>query len=73
MLVRSKFFYQFVKKIEKLTLGLSKQHNKMLKMRAEMLKNSKNVKIIKLRKNSRENFPNPEDFRDPKNFLGIFF
>ena len=56
MLVRSKFFRQFVEKIEKLKLSLTKQHNKMLKIRSKMLKIRKNVKIIKLEKNSRE-FP----------------
>ena len=54
MLVRSKFFSQFVEKIEKLTLGLSKQLNKMLKIRLEMLKIRTNGKIVKLGKNSRE-------------------
>ena len=39
--MRSKFFPQFVEKIEKLKLSLSKQHNKMLKMRSEMLKTEK--------------------------------
>ena len=38
MIVRSNFFPQFVEKIEKLKLSLSKQRNKMLKMRFEMLK-----------------------------------
>ena len=32
MLVRSKFFSQFVEKIVKFKLSLSKQHNKMLKI-----------------------------------------
>ena len=50
MLVRSKFFSQFVEKIEKLELSLSKQHNKMLEIRSEMLKIIKNVKMIKLGK-----------------------
>ena len=63
-IVRSKFFTQFVEKIEKLELSLSKQHNQMLKIRSEMLK------IIKKTQNdqARENFPGifriPEDFRD---------
>ena len=48
MLVRSKFFSQLVEKIEKLELSLSQQHNKMLKIRCEMLKIIKSVKIIKL-------------------------
>ena len=38
MLVRCKFFPQFVAKIERLNLSLSKQHNNMLKIRFEMLK-----------------------------------
>ena len=75
MLVRSKFFYSFVENIEKLELSLSKQHNKMLKIRSEMLK------IIKKCQNNQArqtfsgkfpgNFPNPEnpkDFRDSGNF-----
>ena len=63
MLVRSKFFPQFVEKIEQLKLSLSKQRNKMLKMRSEMLKTKKKGKIIKLEKNYREIFP--EIFRIP--------
>ena len=73
MLVRSKIFSQFVEKIKKLELSLSKQHNKMLKIRSEILKIIKNVKIITLGKISQKNFPNPgnpEDFRDPRNFPG---
>ena len=74
----SKFFPQFVEKIEKLKLTLSKQTNKMLKIRSEMLKIRKNSKIIKLEKNSQENFP--EIFRTPRiprifrilGFPGIF-
>ena len=50
MLVTSKFFPQFVEKMEKLKLSLSKQHNKMLKIKSEMLKIRKNVIIIKLEK-----------------------
>ena len=42
MLVTSKFFPQFVEKIEKLKLSLSKQYNKMLKIISEMLKIRKN-------------------------------
>ena len=61
---RSKFFFQFVEKIEKLELNLSKQHNKMLKIRSEMVKIIKNVKMIKL-----ANFPNPGN---PENFSKIF-
>ena len=53
MFARSKFFSRFVEKIEKLELSLSKQHNKMLKIRSEMLKIIKNVKMIKLGKISR--------------------
>ena len=55
--MRSKFFLEFVKKMEKLKLSLSKPHDKMLKMKSEMLKIRKNVKIIKREKISRENFP----------------
>ena len=57
MLVRSKVFIQFVEKMEKLKVSLPKQHNKMLKIKSEMLKNRKNVKIIKLEKTSSQNFP----------------
>ena len=44
MLVRSKIFPQFVEKIEKLKLNLSKQRNKMLKIRSEMMKTRKKAK-----------------------------
>ena len=66
MLVRSKLFPQFVEKIEKLKPSLSKQHNKMLKMKSEMLKTRKKDKTIKLGKNSRE-FLESREFR---RFLG---
>ena len=56
MFVRSNFFPQFVEKMEKLQLNLSKQHNKMLKIKSEMLKIRKNVKIIKFEKISCKNF-----------------
>ena len=72
MLVRSKFFLQFVKKIEKLKLNLLKPHiayNKMLKSRSKMLKTrGKNGKIIKLGKNFGE-FPESRGFSG--NFLKI--
>ena len=42
--------------MEKLKLSLSKPHNKMLKIKSEMLKIRKNVKIIKLEKIFRGNF-----------------
>ena len=42
--------------MEKLKLSLSKQHNKMLKIKSEMLKIRKNVNIIKLEKFSHEHF-----------------
>ena len=71
MLVRSNFFPEFAEKIEKLQLSWSKQHNKMLKIRSETLKIRKNGTTIKLEKNSRDNFPNPEDLWDPKNFQKI--
>ena len=51
-----KSFLQFVEKMKKLKLSLSKQHNKMLKIKSEMLK-IRNVKIIKLENFFRENFP----------------
>ena len=60
MLARSKFFPQFVEKIAKLKLSLSKQHNKMLKMRFEMLKTRKKAKRSRSGKfpgNLFENFP----------------
>ena len=41
MLVRSEFFSQFVEKIEKFKVSLSKQHNKLLKMRSEMMNTGK--------------------------------
>ena len=65
MLVRSKSFSQFVEKIEKLELSLSKQHNKMLKTRSEMLKIIKNVKMIKLGKITRKFLS-----RESRGFLG---
>ena len=46
MLVSLKFFSQFVKNIEKLQLSLSKQHNKMIKIRSEKLKIRKNGEVI---------------------------
>ena len=61
MLVKSKFCPQFVEKIGKLKLRLSKQHNKM--------KIRKNGKVIKLEKNSRK-FPESREsrkiFENPK-------
>ena len=84
MLVRSKFLPQFVEKIEKLKLSLSKQHNKMLKIRSERLKIIKTVKMIKLGKIFRipgiprvfgitGNFPEfPGISRDRKIFKMIF-
>ena len=76
MLVKSKFFPQFVKKIEKLKLSLSKHHNKMLKMRSEMLKNRKKGQTAKLGKFYQKNFLNPESrksqgFLGSRKFLGI--
>ena len=52
MLATSKYFPQFVEKIEKLKLSLFKQRNKMLKMRSEMLKTGKS-KTIEFGKKSR--------------------
>ena len=65
MLVRSIFFSQYVQKIEKLMLGLSKQHNKMLKIKPEMLK------IRKWQNNqTREKFPGnfPGNIPNPGNY-----
>ena len=73
MLVRSKLFPQFFEKIEKLKLSLSKQRNKMLKMRSEMLKIRKNGKAIKLGKTSRE-FPESresQEFSESREFPGV--
>ena len=50
MLVRSKLFPQLVEKIEKLKLSLSKQRNKMLRMRSEMLKTRKKVNVSTITK-----------------------
>ena len=55
MLARLKLILHLVEKIEKLKLSLSKQHTKMLKSKFEIVEIKKNVKIIKLRKISREN------------------
>ena len=71
MLVRSKFCLQFVEKMEKLKLSLSKQHSKMLKIKSEMLKIRKNVKIIKLEKISRKNFREFFEFREFQRFAGL--
>ena len=74
MLVKSKFFPQFVEKTKKLKLNLPKQHNKMLKIRFEILKIRKNGKFIQLEKTSRE-FPESQESRFPEfpaNFLKIF-
>ena len=51
MLVRSKFILQFVEKMEKLKLSLSKQHNKMLKIISEMLKIRKKCQNNQAQKN----------------------
>ena len=74
MFVRSKFFSQFVEKIEKLELSLSKQHNKMLKIRSENAENHKKCQNDQARENFPEKFPrnlpnpgNPEIFRVPGN------
>ena len=50
MLVKSKIFLQYVKKIEEIKPRLSKQHNKMLKIRSEMLKIKKMTKLSSSRK-----------------------
>ena len=70
-----KIFLQLVE-MEKLKLSLLKQHNKILKIKSEMLEIRKNVKIIKLEKfpaNFFGNFPNPgnpEDFRGFRKLSG---
>ena len=76
--MKSIFFPRFVEKIEKLKLGLSKQHNKMLKIRSEMLKTRKK----KPNNRAREIFPGmfqipetPWIFEIPKifrNYLEFF-
>ena len=69
MLARSKFFLQFVQKIEKVKSSSSKQHNKMPKMRFEMLKTrNKGKTSIKLAKFSGTPriFGIPGIFRDLK-------
>ena len=74
MLVSSKFFLQFVEKIEKLKLSLSKQHNSMLKIRSEMLKTRKKGKTIKLGKFFRECFKSREsrEFSRSREFFENF-
>ena len=56
MLVRSKFFLNLSKKLKKFKLSLSKQYNKMLKMRSAMVKIREKSKIIKLGKISQKIF-----------------
>ena len=68
MLVRSKFFSEFVEKIEKFKVSLSKQHNKMLKMRSEMLKTRKKAKS-----SSSGKFPESRGFLGFREFPGKFF
>ena len=57
-----KIFSSIGRKIEKLKLSLSKRHNKMLKIRSEMLKIRKNGEIIKLGKITQE-FPESQESR----------
>ena len=78
MLERSKFFSQFLEKIEKCNLSLSRQQNKMLKMRSEMLKTRKKKQNNEAGKNFSVKFlgnfsnpRNPEDFRDPGSFTEL--
>ena len=77
MLVRSNIFFQFVEKLEKLELSLSKQHSKILKTRSEILKIIKNVKMIKLGKIFRKivlafsRIPGIQRNLDPGNFSGF--
>ena len=85
ILARSIISLLFFEKIEKFKPSLSKQHNKMLKIRSEMLKIKKMAKQSSSRKISGKfsgNFSNPgisQDFRDPEKlprfrefFLKIF-
>ena len=68
MLVKSKFFPQFVKTIKKLKLSSSQQHNEMLKMRSEMLKTKK-----KKRQNNQAREKFPDIFPGfPRKILKIF-
>ena len=57
--------------MEKLTLSLSKQHNKTLRIKFEMLKIKKNVKTIKLEKISRKNFWEFPEFGESQSFSGF--
>ena len=63
--------------MEKLKLSLSKQHNKTLKIKSELLKIRKNAKIIKLEKISRKNIREFSEswkfgrFSRLREFLGI--
>ena len=56
MLERLNVFRQFEEKMEKLKLSLSKQRNKMLKIKSEMLKIKKKSENNQARKIFRENF-----------------
>ena len=71
MLVRSKIFPHSGEKIEKLKLSLSKQRNKMLKMRSDMLKTrkkkTKQSSSGKLPGKSSREFP---EFRESLGFSG---
>ena len=73
MFVRSKFFLQIVEKMEKLELNLSKQHNKMLKIKSGNAENQKKCENNQARKHLRRifpgNFPNP---RNPEDSREIF-
>ena len=71
MLVRSKFFFQLVEKMKKFKVSWSKQLNEMLKIKSEMLKIRKNVKIIKLEKISSENFPEISRIPEISKIFGI--
>ena len=65
-----KIFLQLVE-MEKLQLSLLKQHNKILKIKSEMLEIRKNVKIIKLEKISHEFFREFSESRESRRFSGI--
>ena len=73
MLVRSKFFPQFVEKIEKLKLSLSKLHNKMPKIRSEMLKIKKIAKYSSSEKLPEKISPKFSESRKFSEVPGNFF
>ena len=68
--MRSKFFLQLVEEMEKFKLSLSKQHNKVLKIKSEMLKIRKKIQNNQARKRIpgkfSGNFPNPGNPEDSR-------